>query len=297
MRPTWPAYGGPSSRAWLTRQFKDPYVKARLTQSPSVQSLATRFRSRSAFKLMEMDSQYKFIQPGRTNVVIDLGAAPGGWSQVVSAKLGGFKDLGLEREEREERKALDGSGWGLNSPESPPTELWSSANNGSPGGEEDLGEIQSRRPTMIALDLLRIQPIPGVQTLQADFLSTAAESLILGLLPSGQTKADLLLCDMAANSSGNPTRDTEASYTIAQSVFDFATRHLKLCEPGKTNGGSLVCVMFHASDHVYMAIVELKALSFRIQNEIFRITRHPLLPQNPSPKIVQIRLSRQTRLK
>lgn len=65
-----------SSRKWLLRQLNDPYVsKAR----------DLGYRSRAAFKLMEIDAKYHFLKPGMT--VIDLGAAPGGWTQVVAEKL------------------------------------------------------------------------------------------------------------------------------------------------------------------------------------------------------------------
>ena len=65
----------PSSRAWLQRQLNDPYVaKAR----------ASGYRSRAAFKLVEMDEKFHFLKKGAK--VLDLGAAPGGWSQVAAAK-------------------------------------------------------------------------------------------------------------------------------------------------------------------------------------------------------------------
>jgi len=65
-----------SSRNWLLRQLNDPYVTR-------AQDLG--YRSRSAFKLIEIDAKYRFLKPGIT--VIDLGAAPGGWTQVAAEKL------------------------------------------------------------------------------------------------------------------------------------------------------------------------------------------------------------------
>lgn len=65
-----------SSRHWLLRQLNDPYVA-------KAQDLG--YRSRSAFKLVEIDAKYHFLKPGTT--VIDLGAAPGGWTQVAAQKL------------------------------------------------------------------------------------------------------------------------------------------------------------------------------------------------------------------
>uniref|UniRef100_D8QLT1 rRNA methyltransferase 2, mitochondrial n=1 Tax=Schizophyllum commune (strain H4-8 / FGSC 9210) TaxID=578458 RepID=D8QLT1_SCHCM len=67
----------PSSKAWVSRQLRDPYVKHRLD-----------LRSRSAFKLLEIEAQHNFIDKPHVRGVVDLGAAPGGWSQIVSRKLG-----------------------------------------------------------------------------------------------------------------------------------------------------------------------------------------------------------------
>ncbi len=65
-----------SSRRWLTRQINDPYVaKAR----------ASGYRSRAAFKLLELDREFRLLRPGLT--VVDLGAAPGGWSQVAAERV------------------------------------------------------------------------------------------------------------------------------------------------------------------------------------------------------------------
>lgn len=64
-----------SSKAWIQRQARDPYVKAAKSQH---------YRARSAFKLLQMDEKYRLIRPG--HVVVDCGAAPGGWTQVAAAK-------------------------------------------------------------------------------------------------------------------------------------------------------------------------------------------------------------------
>ena len=63
---------GASSPMWLQRQKRDPYVKRAVKES---------YRARSAFKLIEIDEKYKFLHPGHT--VIDIGAAPGSWTQVA----------------------------------------------------------------------------------------------------------------------------------------------------------------------------------------------------------------------
>jgi len=66
-----------SSRAWLTRQISDPYVARAKREG---------LRSRAAFKLAEIDERYKVLKPG--NRVVDLGAAPGGWSEVAARRVG-----------------------------------------------------------------------------------------------------------------------------------------------------------------------------------------------------------------
>jgi 23S rRNA (uridine2552-2'-O)-methyltransferase len=66
----------PSSQRWLERQLNDPYVAAARAQG---------FRSRAAFKLIEIDDKYKFLKPGKR--VVDLGAAPGGWTQISATRV------------------------------------------------------------------------------------------------------------------------------------------------------------------------------------------------------------------
>ena len=64
-----------SSKNWLERQRRDPYVKRAIKES---------YRARSAFKLIEIDNKYNFLKPG--HVIVDIGAAPGSWSQVAVKK-------------------------------------------------------------------------------------------------------------------------------------------------------------------------------------------------------------------
>jgi len=78
-----------SSRKWLLRQLNDPYVA-------KAQDLG--YRSRAAFKLIEIDAKYRFLKPGIT--VIDLGAAPGGWTQVIAEKLKVGTPKGMAKESR-----------------------------------------------------------------------------------------------------------------------------------------------------------------------------------------------------
>ena len=66
-----------SSRAWLERQLSDPYVARAKREG---------FRSRAAYKLAEIDDKYKVLKPGAR--VVDLGAAPGGWSEIAAKRVG-----------------------------------------------------------------------------------------------------------------------------------------------------------------------------------------------------------------
>src|SRR6201998_3267834 len=66
-----------SSKLWLERQLNDPYV---------AQAKRLGYRSRAAFKLIEIDDKYRLLKPGMT--VVDLGAAPGGWSQIAAKRVG-----------------------------------------------------------------------------------------------------------------------------------------------------------------------------------------------------------------
>lgn len=122
-----------SSQKWLLRQINDPFVeKAKLEG----------WRSRAAFKIIEVDTKFKIFKKGK--VVIDLGAAPGGWSQYAVTKVG------------------EGNVFGI--------------------------------------DLLPIEPIPGVKFFQADFFESDLISLV-------GKKCDVLLSDMAANTTGDHQTD------------------------------------------------------------------------------------------
>ncbi|KAJ7673484.1 ribosomal RNA methyltransferase FtsJ domain-containing protein [Mycena rosella] len=256
-----------SSTAWLARQARDPYVKLRSSSVTADASAlaATSYRSRSAFKLIEMDEKYKFLRNQRdVQVVLDLGAAPGGWSQVVAQKLGWDAPLPLLRKAermREPRGVYP-----------KPGHSWSGAGASSswplPDGDEPADEpftnpldisaldAGTGRGTIVAVDLLRMVPIPGVQFIQADFLAPETEALIRGIIerkrgPHG--KADVILCDMAANSTGNAFHDIESSLAICTSVLEFSKRHLRSAESMQRGlGGVLLMKYFvHPLTHMF----------------------------------------------
>lgn len=136
------------------------------------------WRSRAVFKLAELDEKYRLVRPGMT--VVDLGAAPGAWSQYVARKLDG-------------------------------------------------------RGRVIAVDLLPMTGIPGVEVMQGDFgddeLLTGLEALLDG------NQVDLVLSDMAPNISGVAAVDQPRAIHLAELALDFAGQHLG-------PGGNLVAKVF-----------------------------------------------------
>ncbi|KAL4245061.1 class I-like SAM-binding methyltransferase superfamily protein [Abortiporus biennis] len=266
----------PSSKAWLTRQFKDPLVKERLSNPNN-------YRARSAFKLIELDQTWRFFKHNDVKSVVDLGAAPGGWSQVVAGRLGWVDDsLRVKRERWEDKEAdsdeEDERFWEeddvteTTNPHSgfkPPKGLpWSkSPKRIQPDPLDILDDPYLRMPpksrtseddslllsrkgrgTIVAVDLLPMAPIRGVKTLQMDFLSSEADEAISNLLasePGVPGKADVVLSDMAANFTGNRTHDVEASLDISNAVLEFCYRHLRTSEDiGRTRGGVLLLKHF-----------------------------------------------------
>lgn len=154
-----------SSTRWLARQLNDPYVaKAR----------AAGYRSRAAFKMVELDEKFHLLKPGGR--VIDLGCAPGGWSQVAVAKVG-------------------------------------------PTGK------------VVGCDLLEVDAIPGATLIVQDFLAEEAPDIIKGLL-SG--KADLVMSDMAANTTGHAPTDHIRIMNLCELAYHFAREVL-------APGGAFVC--------------------------------------------------------
>jgi 23S rRNA (uridine2552-2'-O)-methyltransferase len=231
-----------SSRAWIARQSRDPYVRQRNSHPAA-------FRSRSAFKLLEIDEKHGgFLTHKDVRAVVDLGAAPGGWSQVMASKLGWTEEFnsGSDHRTLPGRRAGQKKRGASEPIRRPLTDHTEDIQH------QDIS-ITHQPPSrtgqgvIVAVDLLPIAPIPGVHTLRADFLSPKSTVLIQQLLacpdnPDG--KADVILSDMAANFSGNRIRDVESSLIIAESVFDFVARNLRTAESKcRRNGGALLCVV------------------------------------------------------
>jgi 23S rRNA (uridine2552-2'-O)-methyltransferase len=145
-----------SSKLWLERQLNDPYV---------AKAKKDGFRSRAAYKLQEIDAKYKLLSPGKA--VVDLGAAPGGWSQIAAVKVG----------------AVAGKG------------------------------------KVVAIDLLEMDEIPGVQFAQLDFLDDNAPNQLRAMLGGG---ADLVMSDMAGNTTGHRKTDQLRIVGLVETAAAFA---------------------------------------------------------------------------
>lgn len=153
-----------SSRRWLERQLNDPYVARAKREG---------MRSRAAYKLMEIDDKARFLKKGAR--VIDLGAAPGGWSQVAAERVGAPK--------------------------------------------------QGR---VIAIDVLAMEPVAGVEFIKLDFLDHAAPDKLKEIIGG---PADVVLSDMAANATGHARTDHLKIMALVEVAAEFAREVLA---PGGT---------------------------------------------------------------
>ncbi|MDB4225474.1 MAG: RlmE family RNA methyltransferase [Alphaproteobacteria bacterium] len=151
-----------SSTRWLQRHLNDPFVHEAKKKG---------YRSRAAFKIVEIDDKHKLFKVGQK--VLDLGAAPGGWSQIAAERIG----------------AIEGKG------------------------------------KVIAVDLLEMDPLPGVETLLLDFYDDDAESIIKSYL--GDSLIDLVLCDMAASATGHKYTDHLKIIGLLEAALDFTEKVLK----------------------------------------------------------------------
>lgn len=170
------------NRAWLNDHVNDPYVK--LAQKEG-------YRARAAFKLKEIDETLGLIKPGQ--LVVDLGSAPGAWSQYLRRKL-------------------------------------------SPRGAA-AGELNG---TILALDILPMDPVEGVQFLQGDFRQPELLARLEALLAGRQ--ADVVVSDMAPNLSGVASADAARVSELVELALDFSLKHMK-------PQGALVVKLFHGGGY------------------------------------------------
>ena len=154
-----------ASQRWLARQLNDPYVAAARQQG---------WRSRAAFKLIELDERFHLIRRGAR--VVDLGAAPGGWTQVAV----------------------------------------------------------KRGARVVAVDLLAMDPVSGAVVLQGDFADEAVQERLAAELGG---KVDLVLSDMAPNTTGHAATDHVRIVALAEAALEFAMEVL-------AEGGTFVAKVF-----------------------------------------------------
>ncbi|HWW49836.1 MAG TPA: RlmE family RNA methyltransferase [Xanthobacteraceae bacterium] len=162
-----------SSKLWLERQLNDPYV---------MQARRDGYRSRAAYKIIEIDDKHKIFKPGLS--VVDLGAAPGGWSQVAAKRV---------------------------------------------GSEQGRGQV-------VAIDLLEMPPIPGVTFAQLDFMADDAPEKLREMIGGG---ADVVMSDMAANTTGHRKTDQLRIVLLVEMAAEFAREVLK-------PGGTFVAKVFQS---------------------------------------------------
>jgi 23S rRNA (uridine2552-2'-O)-methyltransferase len=173
-----------SQKLWLERQLNDPYVARAKREG---------LRSRAAFKLREIDDKFHLLKPGGR--VVDLGAAPGGWSQVAAQRV----------------QAAEGRG------------------------------------RVVAIDLLPMEPIAGVDFMQLDFLDHDAPERLKALLGG---EADLVLSDMAANATGHRRTDHLKIMALVEIAAAFAREVLK-------PGGAFLCKVLQGGTEAAL-LAELK---------------------------------------
>ncbi|MBF9195082.1 SAM-dependent methyltransferase [Microvirga terrestris] len=157
-----------SSQKWLERQLNDPYVARAKREG---------YRSRAAFKLLEIDEKYRILKPGQR--IVDLGAAPGGWSQIAAKVVG-------------------------------------------PKGK------------VVGIDLLPIDPMPGVEFIELDFLDESAPGRLIEMLGG---PADVVMSDMAANTTGHKKTDHLRIIGLAEAAIYFAREIL-------APGGAFIAKVF-----------------------------------------------------
>jgi 23S rRNA (uridine2552-2'-O)-methyltransferase len=150
-----------SSRRWLQRHLNDPYVQ---------RSKADGYRSRAAYKLIEIDDKHHLLKPGLR--VIDLGAAPGGWCQVAAERTASNK----------------------------------------------------AHPSVVGIDYLGMDPVPGAVVLEMDFLADDAPARLLETLGDAP---DVVLSDMAAPTTGHKRTDHIRTQHLCEVAAEFALSVLK----------------------------------------------------------------------
>ncbi len=194
-----------SSKRWISERRRDHYCRMARREN---------FRSRASYKLIQIQEKFRLIRPG--DRVLDLGAAPGGWSQVAAGIVG------------------------------------------------EKGQV-------VAVDRLKMEPIPGVRVVQGDLLEEGILNKIR--LEFGKGQADLILSDMAPNTSGIASVDHDRSVQLVELVLELTPLLLR-------PGGGVVLKIFQGSE--FKSLIE-RAFSLFELGKVFK-------PKASSLKSVEIYL-------
>jgi 23S rRNA (uridine2552-2'-O)-methyltransferase len=169
-----------SQQKWLSRQLNDPYV-ARARKDG--------YRTRAAYKLIEIDDKYRFLKPGQR--VVDLGCAPGGWLQVAASRIG-----------------------------------------------LDRGDKAPKTAALVGIDLLPVDAVPGAALFELDFMADDAPDKLKEALGG---EADVVLSDMAANTTGHKQTDHLRIIGLAEAAAEFAGEIMR-------PGGAMLMKLFQGGE-------------------------------------------------
>jgi len=306
-----------SSRTWLNRQIRDPYVQ---------KAKEGGYRARSAFKLLELNSAYTIIKKG--DKIIDLGASPGGFAQVAAELCGSdvlFSGKVLTNEKKIENTSISFFSSSLITSSSNRPSFLSAApfqrgivdqTNVIKKSRQKYSITEQNGPVVIAVDLLPIELLKGCICIQGDFTNLEIQKLILSLLypqektelsslslssPSSSSSSssssqsftqtnsiDVVLSDMAPSFSGDGSLDTLRSFALAWRALLFATSILKkrgnfVCKI--RNGGDAEILFRSTLRLLFETVIEAKPPSSRSESaEIFLVAKGYLLnpPTRPT---------------
>eukprot|EP00871_Galdieria_phlegrea_P003682 jgi/Galph1/4314/GphlegSOOS_G2973.1 len=204
-----------SSSRWKVQRKKDIYADAAKKQG---------LRSRAAFKLQEINDKLHFIQP--SSVVVDLGAAPGGWSMIAKQHLDLYSQMPWKVSLEE-----------LSSVTTMPV-------------QRSVGRLTRKsRGRLVLVDILDLEPISGATFIQGDFRDQETQERIKKVLHGDEV--DVVLSDMCPNTSGMKELDHERIVELCLATSHFAIHHL-------CNGGTLLCKLFQGKHdrHVFSFLEE-----------------------------------------
>mgnify|MGYP006089511277 FL=1 len=172
------------SRTWVIKQHRDQFFK---------KAKVLGYRSRAAFKLIELNKKFNFIK--KNSNLLDIGSAPGGWSQIASKIINSGK--------------------------------------------------------ILAVDITPMETLDNVLFLNNDFSDKKTQKKILNIF---NDKIDVIISDMAENTTGNKTVDSIRTNSLCSDVINFSLKML-------TNKGTLVCKLFMGED--FLEVKNLAKKNFK----------------------------------